>query len=147
MRNGFRALLILTMLVLTQGCSSDSPFGLSNDVEAKVVNQIATLDYHYEIAIINHGVAPIFVERCHGVETRVGLLWVLVDHLSACASILPPERVEAGETFMLGVTLPSAVVTDEAPDGGIFRFVFVLTESEAFASAKQMEVRTGTFEL
>lgn len=147
MRNAFRSFVLLGALLLGAGCSSDSPFGLSNEVEAKVVNQIATLNYHYEIAITNHGAAPIFVERCHGVERRIGLSWVLVDHLSACASMFPPQRVEAGETFMLGVTLPSAVVADEAPDGGTFRFVITLTESESFASPETMEVRTGAFEL
>lgn len=147
MRNAFRSFVLLGALLLGAGCSSDSPFGLSRDVEAKIVSEIVQIDYFYEVAITNHSAAPIFVERCQGVERRVGLSWTGVAHMSVCATIQGPERVEAGQTLIRSATISSYVLADEAPEGGTFRFVFTLTESESFASPETMDVRTGAFEL
>lgn len=147
MRNGFRSFLCFATLALTTGCAAESPLGLSRNVEAKIVSEIVQIDYFYEVAITNHSAAPIFVERCQGVERRVGLSWTGVAHMSVCATIQGPERVEAGETLVRSATISSHVLADEAPEGGTFRFVFTLTESESFASPETMEVRTGAFEL
>ncbi len=148
MRNGYRALVFLGAFALSACSSSESPFGPSMHVEARIVNELAAQNYHYyELTLTNHGTTPVFVDSCQGVERRVGMSWELVSHLSACATIQSPQRLEAGETLTRGATLPSVIVADEAPDGGVFRFVFYLTESEEFAAPTEAAVRTGGFEL